>query len=88
MCLCCLLLAEIHARGICLDCYNFHRGRGGGSLDRHFPRLVRRREDVLEDWEILRDRGLSKREASVAMGYAEKTLERILIRATADNVVK
>lgn len=78
MCLCCLLLAEIHARGICQECYN--DARNGGWLERQFPRTTKPLRDTVEDWEILRDRGLSKREASVYMGYAPKTLERMLMR--------
>lgn len=79
MCLDCLLLKELKARDLCSTCYwrLFNRG----VLDQFYPRKTRRLADVLEDWEIYRARGLSKRQASVLMGYAEKSLERLLSRA-------
>lgn len=78
MCECCLLLAPINARGLCVKCYSVHQYRGTLGA---YPRRFRRLADVLEDWEIYRARGMSLRQASVEMGYAPKSLERILARA-------
>lgn len=79
MCASCLMQGVIYARGLDKGCYDFHYRTG--NLDRLFPgRTYRTRADVLEDWGILRARGMSKRQASVEMGYAPKSLERILAR--------
>jgi hypothetical protein len=60
-------------------CYDFIQ-RAGRLAE--FPgRRYRRRADVVEDWAVLRGRGLSIQAASKVMGYAPKSLERILARA-------
>lgn len=82
MCASCLILGKIYARGLDKGCYDFHLRLG--NLDQLFPgRRYRSRADTLEDWEVLRGRGLGLRAASEVMGYAPKSLERILARARA-----
>lgn len=72
--------AEHDCRGLCQGCAGFLRRLGDGKLDELYPRTLGRTEDWQDDWEVLRERGMSKRQASVYMGYKEKTLERMILR--------
>ena len=79
MCQVCLLLRRLYARGCCRGCWKDLAGRDG-ALDEHAPRVQRSTQDMLDDWDVLRRRGMKGREAGVYMGYAPNTLERLLYR--------
>jgi hypothetical protein len=64
------------ARGLCKSCYERHRWAG----TRHdLPRATRTREQVLEAWELYRD----KWEAARALSMKTPAFERALQRARA-----
>lgn len=64
------------ARGLCNRCYLRHL-KGGTHLD--LPRAIRTREQVLEAWELHRD----KWEAARALSMKTPAFERALQRARA-----
>lgn len=78
-CACCGQEGELRARGLRASC--LARLTREGTLDELYPRKTRTRAQMLEDWQILKARGLTKRQASVHMGYAPRTLEDLLLRA-------
>lgn len=65
-------------RGLCARCYR--KAQQDGSLvDR--PRLLRHRDEVLEDWPRLRAEGYTKRQAAERLGMSFSALDRMLSRA-------
>lgn len=76
-CVCCGEEGRSQARGLRSTCYDLHAA--AGTLEQ-FPRIHRETRDILEDWEIYRRRGMSKRQASIAMGMNPKSLGQMLAR--------
>lgn len=73
--------AEVHAgRGLCARCY--HRVRHLGQLA-DYPTLVRSRDDLLEDYVVLRDEGLSWRACAQRLGMRYPSFETAMCRARA-----
>lgn len=70
--------APFNARGMCVRCYS--AARDGGYLA-DYPRSIRRREDVLDDWNTLRLRGMTMREAAEYVGMRLPSFERAVLRA-------
>lgn len=78
VCANCAMLKKLYGRNLCSTC----RGKAfrDGTL-LNFPRVNRPLSEVLEDWETLKLRGMSMRQASEFMGYAPYTLSRLVYRA-------
>lgn len=70
----CITMAR---RDACATCYEKARENGT------FVRVSRSAEEVLEDWEFLRDDGVSVAQAAERMGMKLSTLKRALERARA-----
>lgn len=71
----------VHSRrGLCEGCEVAAR-RDGTLLDH--PALVRTRAEVLEDYELLRTDGATRRQAAARMGMTVDALDRALQRARA-----
>lgn len=68
----------IGARGLCRKCYNRMVKRQGGRV---IERVTRPAEDTLEDWEFLRDQGLTLETAAARMDMTVRALEIALQRA-------
>lgn len=77
-CLDCGQTARIHGRGLCSHCYDQHRA-DGTLID--YERVHRPREEVLEEWSQLAQRGYNKREAAARMGMSFEALDRAIYRA-------
>lgn len=65
------------SRGLCHPCY--HRLAPDERLD--YPRLNRSREDLVEDWELLRSEGYTKRQAAERLGMTFAAFDRAWHRA-------
>ena len=65
-------------RGLCVNCYETERSRQ--RLDQ-WPLLNRPGSELLEDWELLRDAGVSIEQAAKRIGVTVVTLDRALHRA-------
>lgn len=70
----------IRGRGLCGPCWG-PLYRSGGLAD--YPPLIRRREDVLEDWRIYRTRypEYTKAEVAQRIGMTYDALDQVLCRA-------
>lgn len=67
-------------RGLCTSCYGLHRRQG--TLDR-FERSIRAREDVFEEWLMLKASGATRAEAAQRMGMTVTALDRVRYRVAA-----
>lgn len=65
-------------RGLCRRCYSRHERRGT-LVD--FPRTTRSRDELLDDWVLLREQGLDRRAAAARMGMTYSAFDRALVRA-------
>lgn len=74
--------AEHRGRNMCGPDYD--AARRDGVLD-DYERIARTRDEVLDDWVVLRKRGLSLTEAAARMGMTYDGLEQALRRARLDN---
>lgn len=68
-------------RGLCCACYR--RAQREGTLD-DYERTFRPREEMLEDWELLRSDGYTVANAAPRMGMTCAALEKALRRAERD----
>ena len=66
-------------RGLCGSCY--HRLTPDERLD--YPRTQMSRDELLEEWELLRSEGCTQRQAAERLGMAYATFDRALLRARA-----
>lgn len=69
--------AAHEGRGLCRSCYAAHRA--GGTLG-DYPPITWRRTELYAEWEILRDRGMSRREAAGHLGVTFAALEQAILR--------
>lgn len=73
--------AAIHGgRGLCNSCHA--RERYHGRLADH-PRSTRSRDELLEEWELLRGQGHTRVQAAERLGMSPSAFERALQRARA-----
>jgi hypothetical protein len=70
--------AKASARGICGLCY-FHIQGTDELLD--YERVTRSRDDLLDDYELLRSDGLTWREIAARLHMPYATFERAMLRA-------
>jgi hypothetical protein len=70
----------LSARGLCHRCYTYAEDTGTLEL---YPRSTRRQADVLDDWNALRRRGYTKREAARFVGMSFTAFDRAICRARA-----
>lgn len=66
------------SRGLCPTCYFRHRRRGT-LID--FPRGTRPRRDLIDDYNLLRSEGYTRRQIADRLGMKDKSLYRALRRA-------
>lgn len=76
-CVCCGEEGSPASRGLRSACFDAHAA--AGTLE-DYPPLHRPTRDILEDWETYKARGMTKRQASVAMGMQPKSLQQMLAR--------
>lgn len=67
-------------RGLCRGCW---RDRAAADTLDEVERTKRTRDDLMADWEILRGRGLTKRQAADRLGMTFSAFDRALQRARA-----
>lgn len=77
----CTNTRAIKGRGLCEPCY-VHNWKSGTLAD--FERTSRTRDELLDDWEILRRQGFSMAHAADRLGITRKGLERAIDRARRD----
>lgn len=68
------------ARGLCARCH--WRAEHRGTLSA-WPAHLRSRDDVLDDWVILRRRGMNKTQAAAHLGMSFAAFEKAYFRARA-----
>lgn len=68
-------------RGLCPPCYKHHRL--AGTLDQ-FPRVLKRRSEVAEDWEFLQGQGYTYRQAADRLGMSYDAFCTAIARARRD----
>ena len=73
----CACGAPVHARGLCNKCYK--RAYRAGTLDDVATR--RPLAEVLDEWVLLRDDGISVRDAAPRLGMTFPALDQHLVRA-------
>lgn len=66
------------SRGLCTTCR--HHARVNGTIG-EFERINRSRDDVLDDWVVLRRQGYSRRQAAERIGMRFAALDRAIQRA-------
>jgi hypothetical protein len=67
------------ARGLCRACY-LHLRKHGDLID--YERRSRPRDEVLEEWELLRAEGYTVRQAAERLGMTVHALKKALYRAS------
>ena len=72
---------EHRGRGLCVNCYQYARHHG--ELVDYSPQL-RSRDDLLDDYVLLRSEGLNWRQCAERLGMSYPTFERAMFRARAD----
>lgn len=75
----------MQGRGLCTRCYRnveYH----GQLLE--YPRLTRSRDELLEDYEVLRSQGYNWRECATILGMKYASFERAMERARAAGDVR
>ena len=78
LCASCKRDRQVWARGLCTSCYPRHLA-AGTHVD--FERRNRPRSELLEEWEMLRAQGLSRRQAAERLGMKDDSLYAALRRA-------
>lgn len=73
---------EHEGRGLCSRCYCALRERRPEAL-LDYPRIVRTRDELLDDYRILRAQGLTQAEIAIKLDMRLATLTRALERARA-----
>jgi hypothetical protein len=66
------------ARGLCWFCYRAAT-KNGELFD--YPRSTRSRDEVLDEWEMLRGEGYTRRQAAERIGMTFEAFDRALYRA-------
>lgn len=69
------------ARGLCDPCWS--AAARGGRLP-EFERSTYSRDDLLDEWDLLRSQGCTRREAARRLGLSIEAFDRALYRARAD----
>lgn len=67
-------------RGLCQKCYEVFKYSGELIA---FETLTRTRDELMEDWQILRSRGCTKRQAAQRIGMSFDSFNRAYSRARA-----
>lgn len=73
---------QIRGRNLCSPCYTYCRWRG---THYDWPSNIRLRDDLLDDYVVLRRQGYNWKECAEQLGMSYKCFERAMNRARKDN---
>lgn len=80
-CVRCRRTLSIYSRRLCQTCHNYC---GRHDLLADYPTVLRCRDDILDEWIVLRARELTWAEAAVEMGMKPASFDRAMWRAIKD----